>query len=232
MAAPTDLPRRSFVYRKTVRHGARSGEINGGLVPLAYDERDEAGAAGRLGLADLSLLPRTGFKGRSVIPTLEAKGVALTVPNQAVRQVDGGLAAVLAMTEVLILAPLSGDGGRIRSLEDDWSIDDADGCYLAPRQDSHFWFALTGAKTSAMFAKLCGVDLRLDRFPDLAIAQTSLARSNGVVIRADLGALPTFHLLGDSAAAEYMWDCLLDAMSEFGGRPVGLEVLQEATPRG
>jgi sarcosine oxidase subunit gamma len=225
---PTDPPRRSFVYRKLVAHGARFVQINSGLVAFEYGGQDESAAAARLGLADLSLLPRTGFKGAKVIPALEANGIELAVPNQAVRQADGALAAVLAMTEVLILAPLSGDDSQIRSLERGWSLDQADGCYLVPRQDSHFWFALTGEKTSEALAKICGVDLRLTRFADLGIAQTSVARSNCVVIRADLGALPAFHLLGDSASAGYMWDCLLDAMAEFGGRPVGLAVLQRA----
>jgi sarcosine oxidase subunit gamma len=223
----TGPSRRSFVHRRLVAHGARFTEIGGGLVALDYGEQDETAAA-RLGLADLSLLPRTGFKGRKVIPALEAQGIELTVPNQAVRQANGALAAVLAMTEVLILAPLSGADSQIRALERGWSLDRADGCYLAPRQDSHFWFALTGEKTGEALAKVCGVDLRLSRFADLGIAQTSVARSNCVVMRADLGALPTFHLLGDSASAGYMWDCLLDAMAEFGGRPVGLAVLQRA----
>jgi sarcosine oxidase subunit gamma len=228
MDPATVLLRRSFVHRKLTAQGARFAEIGGGLVALDYGEQDETAAAARLGLADLSLLPRTGFKGSKVIPALEAKGIELAVPNQAVRQDDGGLAAVLAMTEVLILAPLSADDGRIRALERGWSLDQADGCYLVPRQDSHFWFALTGDKASEMMAKLCAVDLRLARFADLGIAQTSVARTNCIVIRADLGALPTFHLLGDSASAGYMWDCLLDAMAEFGGRPVGLAVLRRA----
>ena len=226
--APTDLPRRSFVHRKLLAHGARFVEINDGLVALRYGELDESSAAARLGLADLCVLPRTGFKGRKVIPALEAQGVELTVPNQAIRQADGGIAAVLAMTEVLILAPLGGDASQIRMLERGWSLDQADGCYLAPRQDSHFWFALTGEHASATLAKLCGVDLRLNRFADLGIAQTSVAGSNCVVIRGDLGELPAFHLLGNSASAGYMWDCLLDAMAEFGGRPVGLAALQRA----
>ena len=132
------------------------------------------------------------------------------------------------MTEVLLLAPLGGDASQIRMLERGWSLDQAEGCYLAPRQDSHLWFALAGEHASATLAKLCGVNLRLNRFADLAIAQTSVARSNCAVIRADLGTLPAFHLLGDSATAGYMWDCLLDAMAEFGGRPVGLEALQRA----
>jgi sarcosine oxidase subunit gamma len=223
--APTDSPRRSFVQRKLVGRGARFTEVNGGLVALDYGDPDESSAAARLGLADLSVLPRIGFKGPKVIPALEAQGVELSVPNQAVRQSGGGLAAILALTEVLILAPLDGDAGQISSLERGWSLDRAEGCYLVPRQDSHFWFALTGERTGETLAKLCGVDLRLARFADLGVAQTMVARSNCMVIRADLGALPTFHLLGDSASAGYMWDCLLDAMDEFGGRPVGLAVL-------
>jgi sarcosine oxidase, subunit gamma len=229
MTAPTDYARRSFVYRKLAQGGARFAEVAGGAVAVACGEGDEGAIAGRLGLADLSLLPRTGFKGKNALPALEGRGLALVgEPNRAFRQTNGGLAAVLAMTEVLILAPVSGDGTQIGALESTWSIDGADGCYLAPRQDSHFWFALTGAQAGAMFAKICGVDLRLDRFADLSIAQTSVARSNCVVIRADLGALPAFHLLGDSASADYMWDCLLDAIAEFSGRPVGLAALQKA----
>jgi sarcosine oxidase, subunit gamma len=229
MTAPTDYARRSFVYRKLAHDRARFAEVAGGAIAIACGGGDEAAIAGRLGLADLSLLPRTGFKGKNALPALEGRGLALAgEPNRAFRQTDGGLAAVLAMTEVLILAPISGDGTQIRTLESSWSIDAADGCYLVPRQDSHFWFALTGAQAGAMFAKICGVDLRLDRFADLSIAQTSVARSNCVVIRADLGALPAFHLLGDSASAEYMWDCLLDAITEFSGRPVGLAALQKA----
>ena len=224
--APTDLPRRSFIHRKLAARGARFVEVNGGLVPSAYGDHDESSAAAWLGLADLSLLPRTGFKGPKVFPALEAQGIELSAPNRAVRGAAGGLAVVLAMTEVLILAPLSGDDSQIRSLERGWSLDHANGCYLVPRQDSHFWFVLTGEKTSATLAKICGVDLRLSRFADLGIAQTSVARSNCVVIRADLGQLPAFHLLGDSASAAYMWDCLLDAMAECSGRPVGLAVLQ------
>jgi hypothetical protein len=32
--------------------------------------------------------------------------------------------------------------------------------------------------------------------------------------------------LGDSASAEYLWDCLNDAMAEFDGAPVGLAALR------
>jgi sarcosine oxidase subunit gamma len=38
--------------------------------------------------------------------------------------------------------------------------------------------------------------------------------------------VPVFHLLADSASADYLWEALLDAMAEFGGAPVGLAALR------
>ena len=98
-------------------------------------------------------------------------------------------------------------------------------CFPVPRRDASFWFNITGEMATAMFAKICGVDLRPKSFANHMIAQTSVARSNAIIIRDDLGAVPAFHMLGDSASAGYMWMCLLDAMEEFGGKPVGLQAV-------
>ena len=45
------------------------------------------------------------------------------------------------------------------------------------------------------------------------------------MIRDDLAAIPAYHLLCDSASAEYLWRVLLDAMAEFDGVPVGRDAL-------
>jgi sarcosine oxidase subunit gamma len=95
-----------------------------------------------------------------------------------------------------------------------------------PRRDSHAWFLVSGGAAAAMFAKLCGVDLRPEKFPDLSVAQTSVARISAIVIRDDREGTLAYHLLTDSASAEYLWDCLLDAMTEFEGRPVGLAAVR------
>ena len=50
---------------------------------------------------------------------------------------------------------------------------------------------------------------------------------SGIVIRADLGPVSAYHLLADIASAEYLWGAVLDAMSEFNGRPVGLAALRQ-----
>ncbi|MGI9509506.1 MAG: sarcosine oxidase [Geminicoccaceae bacterium] len=223
---PTDFARRSPIERKLRASGAVFGERSHAALPIRYRGEGEEAAARNLGLADLSVLPRIGFKGKAVLSQMNSQGLTLEFrPNRAFRQDDGSLAAVLAMTEVLLLPPLEGDAKHLQRLAADWSIDKADGAYLLPRQDSHFWFKVTGRRAPSMFAKICAVDLRPKVFSDLSIAQTSIARSNAIVIRDDQGKTPAYHLLGDSASSGYMWDCLLDAMAEWNGRPIGSDAL-------
>jgi len=74
-------------------------------------------------------------------------------------------------------------------------------------------------------AKLCGVDLRPQAFAPGSVAQTSAARINVIVINAPLVELPCLQILCDRASASYFWDALLDAMTEFGGRPAGIDPL-------
>ena len=79
-----------------------------------------------------------------------------------------------------------------------------------------------------MFAKLCGVDLAVQSFPNGSVAQTSVARLSAIVIRHDIGNAVAFSILADSASAEYLWDCLIDAMDEFSGVICDIESLSSA----
>ncbi len=218
---------RSFLRRKLGSLGAAWGPVGQGLAA----DRIEGGTRdtlAQLGLVDLSPLPRIGFKGRNTIPAMQAAGLAVdAAPNRAFRQRDGGVCAVLAPGEIILLSGPSGNADLVRGLETGWSMDNANGTYLTPRASSHAWFRVTGALAPAMFAKMCGIDLRPHKFPNLAIAQTSVAKLTGIIIRDDLAETHAFHLLADSASAEYLWDCVIDAMAEFGGRPAGLAALRE-----
>lgn len=241
---PSAYPRRSFLYRKLAAIGANFGEVGGPVggaaVALDFGDPDgEAQTAQRLGLADLSVLPHSGFKGAGVVEWLRRQGVEVSEePNWAPRQTGGGLALRQAAAEVMILGDLSGDGGWPERLKQAWWAEpvppETPRGFPMPRDETHAWLAVTGTHAAAMFAKLCGVDLRPPAFPQGRVAQTSIARLNGVIVRDDRGddqgddqgGVPFFHLLADCAAAEYLWDCLLDAMAEFDGRPVGLTALR------
>lgn len=219
---PVTYLRRTPLRRAMEQQGAPTWlPIAGTAVVGRLREAEEIGT---LGLADLTPLPRLGFKGRGTIPAMQARGVTVdNAPNRAFRQADGGLCLVLAATEVLLLGALGGDGEHLEQLEGTWCIADEERTYPVPRRDSHAWFGLAGSGVPAMFAKICGVDLRPHRFPDLSIAQTSVARLNSIVVRADQAGLPVYHLLADSASAVYLLECLLDAAEEFDGRLVGVQ---------
>ena len=225
---PASLPRRSFIYRELVQLGARFEAVNGMAAAMDFgDPEAELTAARRLAVADCTALARTGYKGPRALDWLRGQGVAIgDKDNMAYAQADGALAARLAPTEAVILGPLSGEAGLCARLDGSWSIRLGSGAYRVPRADTNCWFRIAGVEAPTMFAKICGIDLRLHKFPEGAIAQTSVAKLTAILIRADLGRVPSFHLLTDSASAGFMWSSLLDAMAEFSGRPVGLAALR------
>ena len=226
--------RRSFIWRKLDDLGARFQPLNGGTVAMDFgDEAEEMELIGKLGLIDLSPLPRSGFKGAGAVEWLQFHGVRVgSESNRGYLQAAGEVALRLAPTEVFLIDSPAGTGELMERLNRTWSW----GVerprkpigYPMPRADSHAWFALTGHRAPEMFAKICAIDLRLDRFDNGRIAQTSIAKMSGIILRMDRGDLPVFHLLADSASADYLWDCLSDAMAELDGAPVGLAALRAA----
>ncbi|HZF34282.1 MAG TPA: sarcosine oxidase [Candidatus Angelobacter sp.] len=232
--SPTALARRSCIYRVLQQAGARFAPINDAAIAVDFGRPVDAEAeqARRMGIADLSVLPRTGFKGAGTVEWLTAQGLAIGPDsNRAYPQAGGELAARLAPTEIFLIDGLAGTGELVRRLNAAWSWGGEKPRtligYPMPRSESHAWFMITGKHAPAMFAKICGVDLRLHRFAVGTIAQTSIAKMSGILIRADLGDTAAFHLLADSASAEYLWACVLDAMAEFDGAPVGLSALRK-----
>jgi len=230
---PTTLKRRSFIYRKLAAAGAEFAEVNGGAIAMRYPTRgeSEAATARRMALADLSVLPHCGVKGRGTVEWLTAQGLNIGADsNKAYAQAGGELAARLAPTEIFLLDSLAGTGALINRLNSAWqwapSAPRPQQGYPTPRQDSHGWFMVTGEKSAEMFAKICGVDLRPAHCPVGTIAQTSVAKMSATIIRADLGSTLAYHLLADIASAEYLWMCVEDAIAEYGGGIVGLAALR------
>src|SRR5262249_10219972 len=163
-------------------------------------------------------LPHGGLKGRGTVEWLTAQGLDIGPDsNKAYRQHDGELAARLAPTEIFLLDSLQGTGRLVAKLNAAWqwapSAPRPQQGYPTPRRHSQGWFMVTGEKSAEMFAKICGVDLRPRLFAIGAIAQTSIAKMSGTIIRADLGSTLAYHLLADIASAEYLWMCVEDAIA-------------------
>ena len=229
MAIPAEEPRRSPLYRALEAHGARFETL--GDFAVAQDVGREAAAevaqAESLGLADLTPLPRIGFKGWNIAPWLAGNGAEMgEASNRAYAQPDGTRIARLAPGEALVLAGRSGTGPLIETLDQAWSMAEADGCFRVARDETSCWLLLSGAHAPSMLAKVCAVDMRAQAFAPDAIAQTNVARLNVIVIRGDIGPVPAFDLITDLASAVYLWGALLDAMAEYDGAPIGLAAIR------
>jgi len=186
---------------------------------LAAGPLDHLGVATReddnTRLRDCSHQARVGFRGRHVAWYLQQQGFTLPDrPNQALWQADGSLVARLSQTEYLLLSSSPASQQRIQQLEQTWQMSEL-ACYLLPRQDTHAWLALRGAHLAEIMAKLCAVDLSAAPFAAGAIAQTSVARANALVINASQQQDAQFWLLVDFSMAHYFWDVLQDASAEF-----------------
>lgn len=214
---------RSPLYRKQA--GATLGRLGDSVIVAHYGEHGESAQLEHCALLDLTNLARVGFRGAQAADYLAARGHALPeAPNRALTQADGSHVARLSQTEYLLLGSLRDAGSRVAQEERDWQLGEG-GNYLLPRQDSHAWLLLTGEHIAAVMAKLCGIDLSPAAFPVGAVAQTSAARINVIVVNLPEGELPCFHILCDRASVNYFWDALLDAMDEFGGAPAGIDAL-------
>src|SRR5579863_7161944 len=152
--------RLSFVHRKLVDWGARFGLVNGGLIAVDFgDEAVDEEAARLMGLADLSPLARTGFKGGGSVEWLASQGVTVGADsNRGYRQAGGEMALRLAPNELLLVDSLSAEGRFIAGLDGAWSWGGETPRrpigYPVPRADSHFWFALSGVHAAEMFSKI------------------------------------------------------------------------------
>ena len=229
MAIPAEEPRRSPLYRALEAHGARFEALGDFAVAqdMGREAAAEAAQAESLGLADLTPLPRIGFKGWNIAPWLAGNGAEMgEASNRAYAQADGTRIARLAPGEALVLADRNGAGPLIETLDQAWSMAEADGCFRVARDETSCWLLLSGAHAPSMLAKVCAVDMRAQAFAPDAIAQTNVARLNVIVIRGDIGPVPAFDLITDLASAVYLWGALLDAMAEYDGAPIGLAAIR------
>ena len=217
-------------YRTLIAEGANFIEHRDVVLVQDYGKSpdEEATQAKQLGLVDLTPFARAGFKGKQAIQWAKSQGLTIGGQNnQAYPQNDGSLVARLADTEILILNNLHSGQNQCALIEEQYEINNPAKCYSVPRNNSSSWFMLTGKYTSEMFAKICAIDLRLKSFANYSIAQTSIARINGIIIRNDINQTPVFYIIFDSASTEYMWSCLKDAYAEFNGAPVGDNALSK-----
>lgn len=190
-----------------------------------YGESTDQRRAGvhKLGLIDLSPLPRLGVKGNKVAAWIHKNGYRdCESPDAVSQQSDGRVLCRLSADEYLLLTNIS---AQVDS--DLWHSNGPADCFPIDRQASHSWIAVCGQHSFSVINKLCGLAVSVDTFSNKQMAQTQFAILSAVVFRLDVAGTPVFHILTDSSFIHYLWNCLIDAAAEFDGRPYGICALDE-----
>ena len=229
---PNSFAQRSFLYRKYKSTQTGWSQVNGyATISTLVDQDKEIEYAKQLAISDLSYIQRIGFKGAGTVDWLNKQNIQIPeMVNSSLSTDDDCLVARLGTNDILVLDNLQCTNKLPNKLEQQWHQDylqNNQPCgFIMPRQDSHACFSITGNYSAEMFAKLCAIDLRTEKFGNNKIAQTSLARIGAIIIRHDLNSsLTSFLVLVESALAEYCWDCLINAMQEFEGKIIGISTL-------
>lgn len=223
----TNYIRRSQLYRwHESQNGVLCDYIGSPVVEYYAGVADEDAAARTLAICDLSTLPRYGLAGSGAYARLQSGRDAVPeAPNKSQRQANGDLLVRLSSDEFLVLR-MQFNGATSELSITPRPDTQSQNYFEIPRQDSHCWFALSGDRVAETLAKVCGVDLRPRHFALYDVAQTSVARISAIIVRHDLGSVPCYSVLASSSAAEYLWDCLFDAMQEHDGIAIGLAALK------
>lgn len=212
---------------------ARLGPLHERLAPLASAWQElngyrvcmrvrNASTAAAPWLADLTHLPRVGFKGRGTSAWLERQGLSLpAAPNQWLRDASGTVVARLGAQDFLISEDLDGATGVAQTLTERWHSTTPRGAYLLPRQHGLVTIALGGAAAKDVLARLCAVDLGRPAFADHAIAQTQVALSSAIVMRGPGAEAAAYRLFVDTSLALYLWDVLHEVVAALGGGVLG-----------
>ena len=165
---------------------------------------------GHISIQDYTKKRRWGLRGKGAAEALRTQGWDLPEqPNRLVSSNNETLVMALSQREFWLLDP-ENDALAV-AMDEDFTTD----AYPLFCQDSHAWLVLKGHQTSALMAKLCGVDLRPEAFKIGDVAQTQMALINCIIARHDLAGDDVFSLFVDQSFAEYALEALLDARQEF-----------------
>ncbi|MDC0610149.1 hypothetical protein OAP63_05405 [Vibrio sp.] len=162
---------------------------------------------------DATTYSRVGIRGEKAEAFLVDQNLPVPhAPNHAL--ISGGFLVLrLSHKEFWIIDTLNSNQAILANLE--LIALNTKGLYRLYCQHSHTMMFIEGSAVAKMFAKLCAVDMSESSFPTGTIAQTSVARTNAIVVRTESGSKEQFVLLSDIASAQYLWEAIEDAASEY-----------------
>jgi heterotetrameric sarcosine oxidase gamma subunit len=234
MATPDNANKLTPLYRLAEKAGARFINRDDWLVPVGYGavEDEVAAARGRVALADNSA------NGKVVAEGKEAESVVRSAWPAAELHIGQGTAA--------------GAGHIVRLRADLFFVSTAPGreteavaaLNMTARQEGTFVtvtdithgrseLKIVGPHSAELLSRLCGLDFHPEAFPNLSAGQSSVAKTNQLIIRSDIVSpsggegITAFSLVGARSLAAYLWETILEAGRDLDIAPIGQAALEQ-----
>ena len=177
-------------------------------------------SAAALRLTDASPLAKLGVRADAD----SAFARALDVPFLRSQREDDVLVVGSGPGEWLLISS-AGSSGRLRERAQGGSGDD----FVTAVDLTHgrALMRMTGRDAARALTKVCAIDLDDAVTPEGTAFRTSVAKIATDVVRDDAGAgtgEPSYLLHCERSSGQYLFDCLLDAGSEFGIEPAGSDL--------
>ena len=201
---PAEPYRISPVDRQLAALGARWTMLRGWRVAVTVDPQPESPN----GLYDLSDYAKVEIRG-SELERLPLSDAGLPAPRSG-RELGRAVLYRFTAEQLLVCAPAESE---LPALE-------AVGCaHRTDRTSGLACFLLAGPHAAGILNRLTSLDLREDRFPNLACARAPVARVNGWIARRDRRQARAYEIYCGREYGEYLWGAIREA-----GRHAGLAV--------
>ena len=198
----------------------RSGVRESMRIEEQVDAADSTRAA-TLGIADVSFLPRTGFKGKGAAAWLQAQDIPVPEqPNSWAPLAGGGMVLRLGIAEYLIEDGLTqGSSARMAHLDTPVHV------YPVLHQDAAF--VLCGDAVRELLLQTCNVNFAALDLAARPVVLTSMAGVAVTVMPGIRAARPYYRIWADGTYGLYLWESLAGIARELGGGPVGVAAITD-----
>lgn len=189
-------------------------------------QREREACAEAVGWVDLSHVGKLEIQGAPDQLTAlgsELAGREVAGSGGGATPIGSGWWCPMAATRVLVLLP-PGGGDELREAIAEALPRLAPSASLVDLTSALASLVIVGPRAREVIARFCALDLRPAVSQVGSFHPGSVARTPGGILHEGPD---RFRLLFGSALGEYLWTVVADAAEQFGGRPVGDEVLIE-----
>ena len=214
----------SNIEAELVEAGAQIEERDGWRVAANYGDTiaEKKACADSVGVAELSSLGITELLANPAVIEAITTEVAGTAAKLGEAVFAGGTWWCTVKPDRVLAITSPGDTASLRGRLESAAAARDELTSVTDLTSTLTTFSVSGPLARDTFARITALDLREREFPLRGFLPGSIGRVPGLLLRQ--GPDSFLHTFG-AASAQYMWESVIDAAEELGGRAVGIDAL-------